>query len=415
MRILIYIEPAIFRHDPLFLAPHVQGWALPMLQAHNSQGFTWSFASSAALCELARHHAPALPAFAIPSWSILSACGYRRDGYSLALFDPDAAQRAITGQAPLAPLAEQLQAINQAVQPELVIATAQNSLLPLAFPQARCLWMEQAPLPRLKKRGRIYLDPCGHQWGSVLEQAADRIRKLTIHLADQERAEALWQTMLAPEESRQTAAQQVRQAIRDRAGGRRVALLVLQPPDWLSWEGCLGAPITPDALLAQWAAALPEGWVGIPLYHPHSRLPAVLEASLAAEFSQLATLPPELSGNVAEWALPEADAVVAVSSSVAAHALISGKQVVVCGRSPLQAFAATSLDALADPAPSLTRQQRLALLAFLSHRYSLPLAALRDPNGPLPDHLRALAATPDPIAWLLDLSSWTPDRLALLG
>lgn len=296
-----------------------------------------------------------------------------------------------------------------------MIATAQNSLIPLAFPQARCLWLEQAPLPRLKQRGRICFDPCGHQRGSLLEQAAARIANLAIPPAAHEALEVLWQTMLEPEASQQATAQQVRQAIHARAAGRHVALLVLQPPDWLSWEGSLGAPIPPEALLAQWAAALPPGWVGIPLHHPDWRLPTELEASLSAAFPQLAALPPELSGNVAEWALPEADAVVVVSSSVAAHALISGKQVVVCGRSPLQSLAATSLEALDDPAPSLSQQQRLALLAILSHRYSLPVAELHDPNGLFPDHLRALATTPDPITWMLDLSSWAPYHLARLG
>lgn len=104
MNILIYIEPAVFRGDPLFLAPHVRGWALPMMQNHRSQDFCWFLASSAPLCELACNLEPALPTFVIPSWAILSACGYRRDLYSMALFDPDAAQQAMVGQGPLAPL-----------------------------------------------------------------------------------------------------------------------------------------------------------------------------------------------------------------------------------------------------------------------------------------------------------------------
>lgn len=414
MNVLIYVEPAIFRGDPLFLAPHVQAWALPVLQIHHAVAGQWALASSPSLCALARSAQPSLNTFPIPSWSILAASAYQRDRYAQALFERETARQAMDGFGPLAALAAELQAINAAFQPDLVIATAQNSLLPLAFPQARCLWIEQPPLPRLQGRGRLCIDPCGHQLDSLLEHAAERIRSLPLDPVHLDAAAALWQKMLAPQAPQQALAAQVRQAIRDGARGRRVALLVLQPADWLSWEGCLGAPITPEALLAQWAAALPEGWIGIPLYKTHARLPAALEATLAAAFPQLMPLPAELSGNVAELALSEADAVVVVSSSVAAHGLLAGKTVVVCGRTPLRAWAATSLQALASPVPSLSPSQRLALLAFLSHRYTLTLAEIADPAGPFPAHLRALAEAPDPADWLLDLSSWTPERLLRL-
>lgn len=220
--------------------------------------------------------------------------------------------------------------------------------------------------------------------------------------------------MLNPGDAEQTAALSVQHAVRSIAGDRRVALLVLQPPDWLTWEGCIGGPAPPEALLACWAAALPEGWVGIPIYKVHARLSPALEASLAFAYPKLLTLPSELNGNVAEWVLPVADAVVTVSSSVAGNALIAGKHVVVSGRSPLCNLASTSLEALPTASPSLTRDQRGALLAFLSHRYSFTLAEICHPNGPFPAHLQALLETPDPVEWLLDRSNWTPERLARL-
>lgn len=414
MRVLFFIEPAVFRGDPFALAPHVQGWALPMLQRHDASGFQWALASSAALCALARRHQPELDCFAIPSWRILSSCGYRRDVYTIALFHPTAAQQGMAGEGPLAPLAAELQAINRAFEPDAVIATGENRLLPLAFPQARCLWMEQAPFPRQKRRDRLYFDPCGHQLGSVLEQAGERILGWEMSSAHLAQVEALWRVMQAPSIEKRPQAAAVQRAIRDCTNGRRVALLVLQPPDWPSWEGCLDAALAPEAVLAQWAAALPPGWVGIPLHHPDARMPASLEASLAAAFPQLALLPPELNANVAEWALPVADAMVCVSSSMAGQALITGKHVVVMGRTPLRALAPNSLEALSDSGPTLSRQQRASLLAFLSHRYTLTLAEIGDPHGPFLEHLRNLVTSADPVDWLLDLSGWSPERLARL-
>lgn len=414
MRILIYIGPVVFRGDPLFLAPHVQGWALPMLMAHQDVGIQWALASSGPLVELAQTQAPDLLTFTIPSWKILKAADFRRDLYAVALFERRAGEQAIQGEGALAALAVELRTIQGAFEPNLVIATSQNSLLPLIFSKARCLWMEQGLFPRRKGRGRVYFDPCGHQIGSVLELAARQILGFKVNPAFQSSALELWQKMLDPGNAEKPAALSVQNTIKSIAGDRRVALLVLQPHDWLTWEGCIGGPAPPEALLARWATALPEGWVGIPLYKSHARLSPALEASLACAYPKLLTLPAELSGNVAEWALPVADAVVTVSSSVAGHALIYGKQVVVCHRSPLRNLASTSIETLACPSPSLTPEERLSLLVFLSHRYTLTLAEIADPKGTFPAHLRALLETPDPVEWLLDRSDWAPEQLARL-
>lgn len=414
MRVLIYIEPVVFRGDPLFLAPHVQGWALPMLQAHQEIGLQWALASSGPLVGLAQTQAPDLLTFTIPSWKVLRAADFRRDLYAVALFERHAAEQAIQGEGALAALADELRAIQIAFEPDVVITTSQNALLPLIFPKARCLWMEQALFPRRKGRRRVYFDPCGHQIGSVLELAAGQIRGFKVNPTFQASALELWQTMLDPGDADQATALSVQHAVKSLAGDRRVALLVLQPPDWLTWEGCIGGPAPPEALLARWAAALPEGWVGIPLYKTHARLSPALEASLACAYPNLLTLTAERNGNVAEWVLPAADAVVTVSSSVAGHALIYGKQVVVCNRSPLCNLASTSLEALASPSPSLTPEERLSLLVFLSHRYTFTLAEIADPTGTFPAHMRALRESPDPVEWLLDRSDWTPEQLARL-
>ena len=47
--------------------------------------------------------------------------------------------------------------------------------------------------------------------------------------------------------------------------------------------------------------------------------------------------------------------------------------------SPLLNLAATNLGVLASPTPSLTPQERLGLLAFLSHRYTLTFAEIANP------------------------------------
>jgi hypothetical protein len=287
MRLLIYVEPAIFRGNPLFFAPHIQGWVQPMAQAHEGSTKSWALASSKPLCDLARQNLPGLHCFAIPSWPILSSCSYRRDQYSIALFDPVAAAQGLAGAVPLAALAAELQAINRAFQPDVLLATGENSLLPLVFPQAHCLWIEQAPFPRQKRRDRIYIDPCGHQQGSVIEKAAHQILNTDLPSELWPQAEAIWRVMQAPTLSNRSTSIEIQRAVQACARGRRIALFILQPADGLTWEGCLGTSLALETVLAQWCAALPSGWVGIPLYKTQSRLPEDLEGSIAQAFPNL--------------------------------------------------------------------------------------------------------------------------------
>ena len=139
MRTLFFVEPVVFRGDPLFLAPHVMGWGLPMLHAHReASADPWVLASSRALCDLATQHVSDLETCALPSWSLLAGLEYDRHRYAAALFDPAITRQACEGKGVLAPLFAALQPIRQSFAPELVIATAQNCVL-------CCPWCFQMP------------------------------------------------------------------------------------------------------------------------------------------------------------------------------------------------------------------------------------------------------------------------------
>jgi hypothetical protein len=416
MKILIYIEPVVFRSNPIAGITWVRDWGLAIARGLGKKGNSFALVSSQSLIDLVADQASELELqfFPISSWSILSSCDYRRDLYSISLFEDSAAREAIAGNGPLALLAEQLTAINLIFKPDLVFAMAENKLLFHVFSNAQFLWVDRAPFLRQKRRDRLYLDPCGHQTGSVLQQAADKILNLDIPSKFLPQIEALWRAMQAPPISQFQRASEIRQAIYSLRSGRDLALFILQPIDWFSWEGCLGYSVQPEAMLAQWAESLPEGWIGIPLYKAHARLSPALEKSLADAFPELIFLPSELSGDVAAWALQEADAIVTVSSSMAGQALISGKQVVVTGNTCFRTLALNNVQDLACKKPTLSRRQRLALLAFLSHRYIFTIDEISNPDGQFPRHITSLLESLDPVSWLLDLSDWSPERLARL-
>ena len=283
MKTLMLVEPVVFRGDPLFLAPHLTGWGLPMLQIHRqASSDPWILTSSRALCDLAKRHVPDIETRALPSWPLLAGADYDRHRYAAALFDQAIALQAQDGQGVLAPLFAALESIRETFAPELVIASAQNSVLPLVFPDARIVWIEQAPLPRRRGTARLSLDPCGHQQQSALQLGAERLKRHTVDPEHLVTIEALWRRMLAPADHEHNIHNELQRAIAERAADAPVALLVMQPSDWLTWEGTLGHACTPETILARWAAALPAGWIGIPMHHPDARLPEALEASLAA-------------------------------------------------------------------------------------------------------------------------------------
>ena len=62
------------------------GWSLPLFHAHRDTDIQWAFPDGP-LVELAKAQAPDFLAYEIPSWKILRTAEYRRDLYSVALFD----------------------------------------------------------------------------------------------------------------------------------------------------------------------------------------------------------------------------------------------------------------------------------------------------------------------------------------
>lgn len=411
MRVLFYVEPAVFRDDPLFLKYHVTAWVRSIISALHDQNASFGLASSEPLCRLVEREVQGLQCYRIASWNILAATNYDRHRYAQELYNPAQGQEGAGGSGVLAPLAAALIDIRAAFAPDLVIATSQNSVVAEVFRDLRCLWIEQAPLPRLRKTARLALDPGGHQVGSILEQASRHLGSVPIDADSLDEAEAAWMRMSAPLPESISRAAEVREAVTLLAGGRRVALLVLQPPDWLTWEGA-GAGGPPATVLAQWAASLPPGWVGIPVHHPAGRMSRQVEESIAQAFPQLALLPEALGSGVAELALPTVDAVVTVSSTTAMTAAISGKRVVVTGQTPYAAIAGKCPSDLEGLRP-LGRPERIALLAFLTHRYTFKLADLARSNS-FRTHIEDLTRIKQPEAWMTDLEDWTPNRIISL-
>jgi hypothetical protein len=104
-----------------------------------------------------------------------------------------------------------------------------------------------------------------------------------------------------------------------------------------------------------------------------------------------------------------ADGLVTLSSTSAATALLFGKQVVVQGLSPFQAWTVSDPAAI-ETAASLTELEAANLFCFLTHRYT-ELNSVLEANPLVLKPLMERLQSRDRIAdWYLDIDDWSFDR-----
>ena len=184
-----------------------------------------------------------------------------------------------------------------------------------------------------------------------------------------------------------------------------MALLVLQPPDWVTYEGAL-EPVEPEGLLLDWAESLPDGWIGVPTYHPDWRVGQSMAVALSRASAKLRFLPEALSQGATETLLASADGMVTISSSAAMTGLLFGKRVAVVGRSPFRPWGVGNAADLALMQP-LTEREAATTLAFLCHRYShLGDKILTEP-GYFIGLATSMAVAADPVHWLFEQTGFS--------
>ena len=404
MRILFFVEPVVFRDNPVFLAPHL-AWAAALVAA-SAGADHFALASSAALCRHWQlHHAAyaPLPCFELDAQSAVAPFAGRSADYARALYgDPQ----------PGSPLCDELARVRSRFAPDLVVLTSQNCFAESAFSGLPMLRIEQAPLPRWEQPLRMSLDPGGHQLHAIIETHADRIRRFPLSPAEHAAMRDLIAAVVQHVQTADPRAAPAADAVRVLAQGAPVALFALQPPDWVTSEGALGRrAFEPMALLRDWAERLPPGWIGVPTYHPDWRPSAQEEQALLGASARLRLLPAGLSQGTTECLLPVVQGLVTVSSSAAMTAALWRKPVAVVGASPFRAWGCRAVGDLAD-APVLTPYEAGSTLAFLCHRYAHRNTRILQEKGYFSGLVRDWLAAPDPVGWFFDRAGLSVTEIA---
>ena len=333
---------------------------------------------------------------------LLAATGFDRLEYAKDLFKPVDAPAVNTG------LVRWMEQANDDFHPDFVISFSQNRYLDHAFPESKKLYAEFAPYGRVGTIQALFLDPCGHQVRNMLVEHWDAIISDPLAPSQPEALRHLWQEAVEIPTREHPAFESTTQWLQERAKGRKIAMLAMQPPDWLTYEGALG-PVPLSSLVMRWLDALPEGWAGCVTFHPHHRLPAAACKLIEREFPNAIILPEDAPRGASELLLPIVDAVVTISSSVGVQAALWGKPVSAQGRSSLSALGSHSIPALAT-ASGLAEVQRLRLWRFLTNRYAHPLDSLINDGGYLPSFLDEWGANRYSEEFFLDGNAWDATR-----
>ena len=147
----------------------------------------------------------------------------------------------------------------------------------------------------------------------------------------------------------------------------------------------------------------------MPTYHWAYGLRPEVEAVLARSEPRLRFLDAAHTKLASEGLIPFADALITVNSTSAMAAILNGKPAVAVGVTPLRAWCTSRVAAITEP-PRATRDEVLALLAFLTNRYAHRVDVLRREPDVLTDLFDGLIADADPAARYFDFAAWSPAR-----
>lgn len=371
-RVSFYVEPVVFRQDPLFLRPWLE-WLSSIINSNNcNDKNSFSIISSPWICDYLKKINNNIEAFHLSPNHILRSFDMNRALYGLDLFR-DSSDPIVNR-----PLFDMISSAVSEFKPEAIFSFSQNRYLPRVEPAITTVFSELQPLPRALSSG-FFVDPHGHQTESILVRQWPLIKTSPPPTSTEEADYRDWIKVFKQRISDETAVSEVATWLKASANRAPIAMFALQPPDWLTWEGA-GISLAPEDFLLRGLDALPTGWVAIATYHPGHRLPRDIEECIARQMPNLLLLPEHWKVGRSEYLLPYVDAVITTSSTVGWSALLLQKRVVALGNSNMRAIAENKIENLNSINP-LNRKNAARLLHYLTNKYCIPKEKMLHEEG----------------------------------
>jgi len=373
-RLLVYLEPCIFRDDPNFLQGHLECFINPVLHSLSLGGRLdfLGFASNIFLTLQGLNSARGLPwypkevkVYPLYNRDLLARFDHCLEDYARDVFDARACAPDNPG------LLNRLSAVIEHAKLELVITTSQNRYLTHLSRQLgfSVLSIEFGPLPRLAYPNNRFIAFDGHlSEGAFASPARLRDRlKIVPDTGDTSQLRAFEARYLDAIASHPQYGA-VCEVIDRLRGEASVSMLALQPEQWLTWEGALGKRRSGSSIIHEALATLRTDKL-IVTFHvdESSRISPITLREIWLSDPRLELLPDELSAGFSELFLPFVDELVTVSSNIAMTAFLLGKTVRAIGNSFAKTLAQLTEDGDEDRHIGLRNQ----VLRYLNEHMSV--------------------------------------------
>lgn len=382
IRVLVYLEPCVFRDDPLFLRGHLERFINPVVDALSidSKLDFLGFASNMFLCLEGLNHCRALASnprevkvYPLYNADILAQFGFCLEEYARDLFDPDCS--ALSNQV----LEQRISLVMQDARPDIVITTSQNRYLSYVsrVQSVPVLNIEFGPLPRLVYPDNRFLSFDGHLSAgafsspSRLHSAIKSMDTVGAPQSIREFNEGYLRSVRAHPQH-----DEIRSLIHKLRGEGAIALLALQPEQWITWEGALGKRRSAVSIIHESLARMQSDRL-IVTFHADKRGQISPESLREVWLTnpKLQLMPAHLSSGLTEVFLPYVDELLTVSSNVAMSAFLLGKTVLGIGDSFVKTLERVQL----KPGEAGAAVLRGVVLRFVMERMSVDDATFSNP------------------------------------
>ena len=350
-RLLVYLEPCIFRDDPNFLDGHLECFVNPVLRALSLYGRLdfLGFASNIFLTLQGLKSARGLPwcprevkVYPLYNGDLLARFDHCLEDYARDVFDARDCAPNNPG------LLDRLTAVIEHAQPDLVITTSQNRYLTHlsrqhGFP---VLSIEFGPLPRMAYPKNRFVAFDGHlSEGAFASPARLRERlKIVPDTGDTSPLRA-FKALYLDAIARHSQYGAVRELVERLRNEATVSMLALQPEQWMTWEGALGKRRSGSSIIHEALSTLRTDKLIVTFHQDErSHVNPISLREIWLSDPRLELLPDGLSAGLSEIFLPFVDELVTVSSNLAMAAFLLGKSVRAIGNS----FAKTLSQLTAD-------------------------------------------------------------------
>ncbi|WP_161956143.1 MULTISPECIES: class I SAM-dependent methyltransferase [Cyanobium] len=337
MKVLVHLEPMPFRGEATFVIGHFQALVEPIIRAlvviSKSKPISLGISSNILLClssldmlrSLSRDSVIYPNFFPVHSGHFLPDYKDSVAKYSRDLYKKDRPRDAEKWP-------RYFNELFNVFRPDVVITTSDNRYLmrECKLNYIPLLSSEFGPLPRSLYPQTRFLNVGGHLNTDILSSVRrirNQLHKLGSVAYD---IDTNFSRFLSAyhEQQKINPSWEIATAYFSQFKNKTIALLSLQPAEWITWEGALGTSLNPSEVL-QRALSRMESDILVVVFHADRRgdIPPQLFSEIWLSDSRLEKLPEQLAHNTSEMLLPFVDEFMSVSSNTALTAFFLDKKI----------------------------------------------------------------------------------------